>query len=261
MKIQADNWATRELKGEVKTIVTNCFSFLEEDGDFIKGEPYKHEELEQFNKKGNLIEKSTFLPDGSFYEKTLNIFDEFNNKIQEFGFHNPFLNWYYYEFKYDSNGYLLERSFYEKKELSQKIILEYDFENLTRETKGYRKDGYFEGIDVEKFDKNGNLIEVRSENNSTNYSTRTTFKYNDAGKKTEIKSFYHVGGGLGSITKMNYNEYGHIIEETCDYPSSPKYFSRQTFKYTYDSNQNWISKIKYENEIPKLIYERKIKYF
>lgn len=57
-----------------------------------------------------------------------------------------------------------------------------------------------------------------------------------------------------------YNDKGNIIEETSFY-SSGKVEKKKTYKYDYDSDGNWLTKIEYHNDIPRYYYEREIGYY
>jgi hypothetical protein len=246
---------TERFKGEVKSVLQDQF-VAEREIDKVK--------------KGERIDCSDL--------KIL--FDEFRNIVKREYCEMDILT--SYEYKFDSNRNIKERTNFS--ELDRKY--EYDSEgNLTKElmfdSKGLM--GYW----TYKYDNIGNRVE-RTGYLSDDFVERWIMEYNDSGQLAKeymvdkvpdtiptymVKTFEYDNDGrlislistdpdtqVNATNRFEYNNKNDLIEHY-----SKNNFQRGTkeiitYKYTYDSNNNWTQRIEFENGNPIKISERKIEY-
>lgn len=78
-----------------------------------------------------------------------------------------------------------------------------------------------------------------------------TYVFDEKGNKTE-RSVYDSKGNLERKYTYRYEEQGKELSDN----------KRNIFyRYNYDQKGNWIEKIEYKNDVPKVIIEREIEYY
>jgi hypothetical protein len=143
---------------------------------------------------------------------------------------------------------------------------------------------------VPTYDDKGNLVEELIYDHRGIFSAKTTFKYDDNGKRTE--SAYYGPNGLIWVRKYDtegrefeatkYDGEGYIeYREVNAFEDNGNYFGRLTYtgdgilmkrervSYEYDQKGNWIKRVLYEcnakNEKlpckPQMVFYRFIKYY
>ncbi len=147
-----------------------------------------------------------------------------------------------------------------------------------------------------KYDKIGNLTEINSYKQDDNLIEKSIYKYDKKIKKAKI-NVYKSNGELkysrvynydkqGRKIKKNkkgkviedgykYDKKGNVIKDGCKYDEKgnvitgiykevdikEKSVSINKYKYKYDNSDNWTKRVGYEDNIPKIITERKIEYY
>ena len=224
----------------------NCVaSTYNADGNFLwkiiyeydKGEMSRYDSKGDLSRKfvstyddnGNWIEESDYDGDGSLNEKTV--------------------------LKYDDNGYCIETNVYDGDgTLSQKTTQKRDNRGNCIEASNYDADGNFVGKGIFKYDDNNHCIEDATYDADGNLSYTLVYKYDDNGNKLEDSRYD------GRRFFFKYDDKGNRVEERIHAPDGS--LSKITvFRYNFDRKGNWVVKTTYENDIPKEIEERSIKYF
>ena len=249
----------------VKSISEISYEVIDKFGEIVKGEKkresaFDYDKLILLNPEGNVVEKSLFESNGNLKEKIL--------------------------YKYDSKGYLIEQQMlksdgnlnikisYENNEkgnptsedwynvdgsLKSKNVYKYDEAGNKIESNWYNADGSLFIKNVSVYDGKGNEISTDDYNSTGILTSKSIFQHDENGNETERK--YNV-----FETKMmlnfnsSYDNKNNKIQETRS-ENNVVYYN-YTFKYIYDVNNNWISKIAFQNGVlPKFIIERKIEYY
>ncbi|MDR7210994.1 hypothetical protein [Flavobacterium piscis] len=110
-----------------------------------------------------------------------------------------------------------------------------------------------------RFDENNNISEIIYNNEDETLNFKVINKFNNLNDLIEQK-VYEKDGVLNSIEKRKYDSFGNVTEIN-QYMSNTKKTTTETVKYFFDSQNNWIKKIRiYEGELYTVI-ERKIIYY
>ena len=110
-----------------------------------------------------------------------------------------------------------------------------------------------------KFDDKGNLIEEASYDEDGELSWKNKSKYDDKGNQIEW-AYYDKDGELSGKYKYKYDDKGNPIE-SASYDEDGELDYKTTYELEYDSKDNWIKKITYEDDKPTEISEREIEYY
>ncbi len=103
------------------------------------------------------------------------------------------------------------------------------------------------------------MIENKSYNSELKLQKKFTFIYNDKGFKIEN----YIYSNEDKLEKKNtyiYDSQNNVIEESC-FDSVNALLYKTEYKYEYDSQNNWIKKIKISEGKAISVVERKIEYF
>jgi len=241
--------------GEVKSVVQNKFVAEGEKGKIKKGEPIDCSKLKI-------------------------LFDKFRKIVKKEYCEMDILT--SYEYKFDSNRNIIERTNFSERDRKY----EYDNkENLTKELM-FDSEGLM-GYWTYKYDNKENRVE-RTGYLSDDFVERWIMKYNDSGQLVKeymvnevpdtiptymVKTYEYDNDGrlislistdpdtqVNAINRFEYNNKNDLIEHY-----SKNNFQRGTkeiitYKYTYDSSNNWTQRIEFINGNPTKISERKIEY-
>lgn len=224
----------------------------------------------------------------NIFESKLNsytIYDK-NEKPIEFG-------------QYETDGSLYEKTIYErnekgdaqkgtKKSSSDEIksywTYEYDSNENMIEVKTYDTGNILTNIQSNKYDENGNNIEMISKRPESENGWK--YVYNYTSDKKKIEQFrYKPDGSLKDRRTYSYNKDGN---ENMQFKFNPdgsfmkfmseydkmdnlivqNWFNEQneqthqtSFEYVYDQNGNWITKKRSSNGELSMVWERQIEYF
>ena len=217
---------------------TVCKQYSEEDGNFGKDKKTGgYKSVNQHDGNGNLIESLHYDREGELWDKKAYKYDSKNNLLETSAVnkarenaHNvkydAFGNYYneHDKAKFDSKGRLKQNEvFYSTGELMVKKNYDYSKDGcIIRE---YTKDGTLKRY--EKSDIENNTLEVKKWEAELDYNYEFT--------STRLSRFNYTSNGM----KLVYH---------------------RTFKYEYDSLNNWIKSTCNSNESLYYIEERKIEY-
>ena len=102
-------------------------------------------------------------------------------------------------------------------------------------------------IESIKYDKEGNFVEKR------------LFKYNTQGLVVRIRT-YNKDNRLIKTSDKTYNPQGDCIRWEV-HNKTTKVKIVETFQYTYDTHNNWVSAVYFVNGSPTQIIERTLDYY
>ncbi len=222
-------------------------------------------EIKEFNKsndKKNTILKTVYIQyyeeDGNFGKdkktggyKSVNQHDGNGNLNESLHYNREGELWYKRAYKYDSKNNLLE-SF--KIDENGKILLKYKYDSYGN---------HYEEDNKVKFDSKGRLQQKKIFFPSGELMYKQNYEYNKDG--CIIRKYSNVGN-LERYEKSDIEN--NILESKkwkaeYDYNDdfkAMKLVSHRTFKYEYDSMNNWITKTWYNNGSMMCLDERKIEY-
>ncbi len=226
------------LKGKVKSVREIDYEAIQEAGQIKKGKVLEGAESEVSNVLTNYNEKG-YVVDKEYYN---------------FGYS------FKISYKYDAEGSMVEENHYNSdSKLEYQILYEY------------------------KYDEKGNVVEQIEKGSESKTNRRITYGYDDKGNLVEEK-WYYADGTLSWHVTYRYNDKGYKVEEiTNSIEQSPskitykyddkggnterdEYFHsgglvRYKNQYKYDSQGNWIKRIKYVDGTLSIITERTIEYY
>ncbi len=253
-------WATQftdlaayELKGYVSKVNTFSYEPLDTFGSITKGERVCLNEI-LFNKNGMIEKKISFDKDDKIHELTT--------------------------YEYDNGKKKFETNYNSKGELSNKTVFIKEGRILREQL--YIKDGslndqYF----VYTCDERGNVIKKEWKYHTNEYSLNSSVEYfyhdknNRISKIIDGKRQYSITYGVTYSKKpVKFSAFDtekkKLIEETIvEYNNKGDLMKviedgklRKYYEYTYDENDNWITRIEFQTEakILRSIVDRKIEY-
>jgi hypothetical protein len=230
------------IKGRVSTLTESHYSAIERFGETQKGGlEYKY--IYKYDTNGSQIELNGYNSDGSSRGgKYTSKYDAKGNQIEV-------------------NGYSNIPGIIDGRE--RKTIYKYDTNGNKIEESWYDPDGSLSLITIFKYDSRGNQIEANCYNSDGSLLiSRSTYKYDSRGNKIEDNfCFPYPVCDSGDKYTFKYDSRGNQIEEN-RYNSDGSLEYKHTFKYDeYDKTGNWVRKIKFRNDKPLVITERKIEYY
>lgn len=238
---------SKKLKGKVRSFTESCYDISNEEKVLVLKEGYA------YNQKGQLVSRFIYdtidsnatpakisytYEDDELAEEVgptynaIYLYDERGNKMVKKFISND--DTYLERYSYNKNNLLIETVRYgDDKRLRFKETLKYtDFKTLLSRTHNVPDSAslsYFANYSLEP---KGNVISERV------YAVNSFMKY--------------------SITYF-YDDYYNKNEET-RYTSNGNFESRSTFRYRYDSKENWISMVN-KNKKSTYLVVRKINYY
>lgn len=262
-----NNLAEMNLKGKVQSKREISYEAIDKFGKITKGKRLPTYELSDeyilFNEMGNKIRYSLYYTEGSLlYTETYNYDDNGNRIERNFGV-DEFRGgkWLY---KYDSKGRRIEEIEYKPDgSINRKHFFKYGAAGNKIEKKEYKSDGSLENISSYKYDDKGNQIEENRFNSDGNLNVRETYQYDDEGNLIEDNVHYSDGTQATKTTYTYDNDKNIIMVIRFDLYQDidGNQYEVTTYKYEYDSKNNWIKRTEFDNKIPKYIIEREIEYY
>jgi len=271
------------LNCNIKTIIEKSYSINNNNGILSKAEPkreiFTYDTMTNYNKDGLIIEKQeiTTLNDLNEIVNTF-IFEYLNNKISKEYNYSKDGNIKESIFYFYNNNKLKSKNIYDNNKL--KFIEEYEYDKQDLLLKLTKYNNHNKIIHTRRFsyDKNKNLILEELYNSRNKKQGQYEYKYfikkeqlekqyfyNSQLLKTEIilfdasyndiKIIKHIDHiNPYGVTITSFDSKGNILEEKSD-DNFIKY------EYSFDQKCNWVKRIEFNNQIPKLIVERDIIYF
>lgn len=167
-----------------------------------------------------------------------------------------------YSFEYDKNNNLISESEFKYGNVPVKLIeRSFNNQNLKEKEKviEYRT---WDTIRIENkyfYDKNHKLIVEKFNIENDSIFDEIINEYHENGKLKQSTS--NLGGNkFALIEKTIFNEKGDLIQKTVK-TSDGKTDDVWSYKFKYDSNNNWIEKTEFKNNKPLKIVKRKIEYY
>lgn len=274
------------LKGMVKTIRENNYNLHdnETDSSWLDGD------TRDYNKKGNITDDEIFSMDSSFSgdSSIIKAFDLLKKRFFKYDSKNKLMGWddsdfhnYLYKtilndfhkniLNYDKKGNVVEDGDYDYTNNPDGILIEketfnYDDKGNLSETKWYDSNDSMVSKETDTYDDKGNIIEsdkylYSHGNHSIPYSS--TCLYDKKGNKIDEK--YNplcvmYDRQIGEA-KYLYDAQGNVIHQLYYNAKDYSFSFDRTYTYTYDKYGNWLTKIKFKNNIPIYLEKREITYY
>jgi hypothetical protein len=277
------DWKNLELKGKVKSVDIINYLAVDKFGNITKtmitsGEKYS------FNQNGLVTHKMSYGKNGQPIQQVRYIYDEYSNIIEEnlsdkdgrlkkrvLCEYNDF-NRRTYESIYRFDGSLVSRLIHSySNDIQPAKILTFDArgKEIKKQVFTYNKKDLSKIKtttnpssklieNVEKFDKNDNLIEPYLFDIEGKVKSKIIYTLDDNGNVTETK--YFEKNILKVHRTLTYNLLNFLIEVIIEYPEQNK-SDTVTYYYDFDKNTNWVKMVKQVNSIPVEVKERKIVYY
>ncbi len=259
------SWDWDGLKDKVKVLKTKNYNAIDTLERIVKGQLIDDvygSILIKYNQSGAWTEYRSFNPDGSVRWAELPVFDEKGNMIDrgDYIYSGADSTLYRrYRMWYDNTGNMTEmiRSDSTGSVIS-KSCYKYDNKNNNTETQSFNSSGTLEWKINSEYDGQNNMIQNLKSDISGSLVEKTVYKYNDRGNMIE---YYVYKGDEKPESKIVY-QYNNknFCTEICQYDKQGN-LKKTTFKYIFDSKDNWIEKIEFRDGIVTKITERQIEYF
>ena len=149
-------------------------------------------------------------------------------------------NDFIYNYKYDENGNMIVG--YTEESLQLRIMYLFKYDENGKMVEMYSDTGDL----ISKFDENGNEIEHNECWPEKERNTKSVKKYDKKGNLIENCIYNYMGKSVGTKTYKRYDEKDNLIEES-SHNQDDSLDSRISYKYDYDSRNNWIKKIELRN--------------
>lgn len=257
--IKENDWKQYKLSDKVKSLKATTYKAVEKFGEIEKGDIIPSFENKQlvFNLEGKITEENLYDSDGGLLHKDEYKYDmkgiiiEINRYDSDGSLFEKTLS------KNDEKGNLVESNIYDSDgNLSSKIVFKCDKEGKINEYNIYDSDGNLEQKYLIKYDKEGNQVELNLYDSDGSHSTKN--KYDEKGNQVEM-IVYRSDGSFSYNNLYKYDKKGNLTENI----SVDKLDQKWEYKYEYefDNKGNWIKKIEFLNNMPRVIIEREIEYF
>jgi hypothetical protein len=223
-----NGWMEEGLKGRVQLIQQRTYSCSEKFGEVTKESlaDWGHDEME-FTEQGNIIQKKYFDQQGNLTSTDKYFCNNKNLDTLIIGYS-----------KYGTLTWKQERVF------DQKL-------NLV-ETKNIDPDGSVSRIWKTEFDERNQEVKSDGYDYSGSLVFQWTYEYDELGNCT-AKTLNNIMENRSHTSYYKFDENNNVVEE--------KGYLNITYKYIYDNERNWTSRVQYYNGVASEIIERNIKYW
>lgn len=288
MKFGNMNMNYDEYQGSVKTVKTSTFKAITKNDTVTKGQKvnkpydYSSNRIAYFDKKGRLISEYNYFSNDTIFQHKKYKYVRKINKLSKFHVGYGIKNYIeqstklnYFKRKkslilYDIDGNIEQESIIQHNILTRKIIYkdyynnkQYSYSITNLYLNGKSKTSIF-------YEMNEGIPIIRYKTYFHDGRVILSESYNDVGELTDFTKYtYGVNNNITSnITFNNKNE----VTDKCTYNIQGDlleliYYSSGSITkichniYEYDSKNNWIKKIEYEDNKPKYIIFREIEYY
>ena len=258
----------QNLQGKVKSITQNTFNAIDKFGEIVKGEKYFNKFIGETSNSYSLENSYTEFNKNGFLIKSLEsswvrfFYDKNNRLIEDRYYHDGFITYNSNKYKYDEKGLLLEINSFSNQKLDSLIFKKkyiYDIEGNNIEQNFYNSKGELDGKSKIKY-HNNEIVEIKNYNEDGTCWNKDIY---DENGNVIVVDLIDDSGKIFLKKESEYNEKNLIVELKNIHNNGTKIIEYKTeYKYTkFDSNDNWIERIEYDNGKPIYIVERKIEYY
>lgn len=228
-----------------------------------------HEKFKKNNWKENNLKKKVksvttiknkLMIENNESEKAIDYYDEKGNLVKSIGCNNRGIRTDLVISSYDSNDFIISAKYYD---CDNVLMAEISFEHL--EYGGLISKWNTGHKEITKYNLDENIVQTDCYFNDGQLDYQETYEYFsekssqcnyiDDYVKKRTTSFLDDLGNLIAHNTYSYDEYSQ----------NQKIAKKNSYKYVFDENLNWIKKTTYlieeSVEIPEAIYEREIIYY
>ena len=252
------DWEKNNLKGKVKTITeTDLITFKTKDGNSITKPSFTRKTF--YDNNGSITSIIGLGINQSEISKFWFTFDSVNKEIRDSSY-DSFLGKNLSSIrKLDENYNLSEEESYSKGVLFQKELYQYNSNGLLSDITTVNNYNVLVSRQTFYYNQKGLQNESKEFNNKNQLESIYIKKYDSKNKNVEAFTFSADSVLLYKSTKK-YDPYGNILEDENFTPSRGKHI-RYSYQYTYDSLNNWTSRIVSADSIRVNNQTRKIEYY
>jgi hypothetical protein len=252
------------LKGDIKQIKQFTYVAIEKFGEIQKGElqpdifsPENQNMILVFDNDGYIKERQNFDKAGMYSGKTIYNFNEQKIIISTIGYNTKGIIDFSQKGTYDAVKMTVKSIINYSDDYSVQSIDYYDNSNRKIKSDWFKEDGKLSSRTIFKYDKEGNIIEENIYSSDGNLYAKNQFIFDENRYKIQTIQIFN---SEQRNDYYKYDDFGNIIEEYGG--KSSKDFNKYTYKYKYDSHNNWIERVSYllNGELPVDLTERSIEY-
>jgi hypothetical protein len=261
-----NDWQEDQLRGKVKSLRAIPYKVKGGEGTaFSKGEIEDDDDLvvfkmsniynkyKRYNPEGMLVEtrflfkdETIYLRSEYYYNPQGKLFMERQNSDKIMFVYDP-QGFLVKEVTYSPGGFLKSHIDYEVDAQGRREKETYYMSNAPTESTTYQYNRKGQVIESIKYEKEGNFVEKR------------LFKYNTQGLVVRIRT-YNKDNRLIKTSDKTYNPQGDCIRWEV-HNKTTKVKIVETYQYSYDTHNNWVSAVYFVNGSPTQIIERTLDYY
>lgn len=223
-----------------KTNVSSRFSFL--------GRIYISSYV--YDTNNNIIERIDLKTDGTLLTKENYSYDSNNYRIEQIATDSDGLIKYRYSWDYDSYGNKVEELRYDSEnKLRLTLSYEYDSKNNRILSQVFNSSGELDRYSKYHYDNKNNVIELLDYESDSTLAHRTTYIYDSNNNEIETSSYNLDLNTPYRVTTRDYDFNNNPITIRTKYTNlADGKNSVRSYNYTYDSMNNILERIRYDDE-------------
>ena len=222
------------LKGDVKTFKITPYKVVDYFGKIVKGDKqdfWTGDVVVVFVE----IVRDVYNSFGKIQMKYMYVYDDRGSKTA-YNSYTPTGKLHdTYQYLNDDKGRMIQELWIKSdKTFGLKYTFEYDAKGQVTKTCQYTKDANtLDNCTAYKYDKSGNIVELEVFKSNGDLKRKQVIKYDNKGNEINVR---------------NFDENGNFVDE-------------RNYKYQYDEKGNWVERIEYVNDFPKVLIEREFIYY
>ena len=230
-------------------------SNFEYDNDLILKRKY----VNIYDSKSNLIEKKEFNHEELIVSNTRHKYNDVNKVIEDYEYTSENTFKLSRSYKYDNNNFLIQETIH-LENFDRYFLYKNDSTGNCVESRAELSNGNTEYIEKIKYDNNNNMTEYLRVKSDGSFDSREIHKYDLSNNLVEHVWYINEFKYEEKVV-IEYDKFSNIISYT-KYDVNGNIKNKVTCRYKYDSNNNWIECVKFdENNSPYVIYERIFDYY
>ncbi len=163
-------------------------------------------------------------------------------------------------YKFNNKGnHIISLSYNSSNRLMDKYTYEYDDDGNQIEEIMYGSDGSLWYKYVNEYNSKGNQTKLIRYNKNKDIVLKVVYKYDRQGNQNKITR-YRPDGSIGLKFENKFDDNGNLIEQL-KFNNKGVSLSEKTYKYEFDSYNNWTKQIEFLNDNAIRIIERDIEYY